>query len=121
MGGTSGVTLGTAVLYIGDSACPWGLGAAPAPFANGYWVTPTVLLHEVFHLLGAVDPNAPNADGVHVVLDHSGNSGGNDLMYAGTSGLDGTVLDHDRDDYYGHDNPNLIDTEDSPYLTREPW
>ncbi len=112
-----------AVLYIGDSACPWGLGSAPAPFANGYWVTPTVMLHEVFHLFGAVDPNAPNVaeDGVHVVLDDSGNVEGNDLMYAGGTGLDFTVLDHDRDDYYGHGNPNLIDVADSPYLTREPW
>ncbi len=112
-----------AVFYIGDSACPGGLGSAPVPYPRVYWAEPTTLLHEVFHVLGAVDPHAPNVaeDGVHVATDHSGNVEGNDLMYAWGGGLDLTALDHDRDDYYGHGNPDLIDVADSPYLTREPW
>ena len=49
-----------AVLYIGDSACPGGLGSASV-----YWGNPTVLLHEVFHLFRGDAPNVAEDGGIY--------------------------------------------------------
>ena len=68
-----------------------------------------VMAHELFHVMGAVDACAPNADGSHVDDDR------NDLMYAGADGLRDrmAVIDRNHDDYYGHDIPGCTDAEDS--------
>ena len=71
------------------------------------------MLHEIFHLLGAVPRGAPN----HVLDGHVGDDP-TDLMYAGPLGWYPQAIDVGRDDYYGHDHPNLLDLEDSPYLSR---
>ena len=59
--------------------------------------------HEVFHILGAVQPCAPHHDGTGHVHDSE-----DDLLTLGYE------VDVGRDDYYGHDIPGCWDTEDSP-------
>ncbi len=71
------------------------------------------MLHEIFHVLGAVPRGAPN----HVLEGHVGDDP-TDLMYAGSQPWRPQAIDIGRDDYYGHNNPNLLDLEDSPYLSR---
>ena len=71
------------------------------------------MLHEIFHTLGAVPRGAPN----HVLDGHVGDDP-TDLMYAGSLPWRPQDIDIGRDDYYGHNNPNLLDLEDSPYLSR---
>ena len=77
----------------------------------GYWEFS--MLHELFHLLGAVSTGAPN----HVLRGHVADDP-TDLMYAGSQPWKPQVIDVGRNDYYGHNNPNLLDLEDSPYLSR---
>ena len=82
-----------------------------SPTTMGYWEFS--MLHELFHVLGAVPTDAPN----HVLRGHVGDDP-TDLMYAGPQPWDPQVIDVGRDDYYGHNNLTLLDLEDSPYLSR---
>lgn len=71
-----------------------------------------IMLHEIFHVLGAVDDNAPDADGGH----HIGNDP-TDLM----GGSAGTVrLDPRRRNYWAHGRSDLNDVTRSPFLVAEP-
>lgn len=76
----------------------------------GYWEY--AMIHEFFHTLGAVDYNAPH----HTQSGHV-SDGANDLMYAGSAQWSFPAkLDIGRDDYFGHNNPNLVDIAKSPYI-----
>ncbi len=75
---------------------------------------PVVGVHELVHVLGAVDDAAPNScDDGHVCDVES------DLMAASLSGkeLETHVLDGGRDDYYGHSG-SWTDVQDSLFFER---
>ncbi len=103
-----------------------------------------IFLHEVFHLLGAVHPDAPHSDGTaHIErirfgidegsFDEDGHPLGKvgflskrrDLMQPKAD--PGFELDIGSDDYYFHPEktshwpPPHYDTVDSPYFTDGPW
>ena len=106
-----------------------------------------IFLHEVFHLLGAVHPAAPHADGTSHIerrgfdidegsFDEDGRRLGkadslpkrHDLMQPGGWGLFfESELDIGSDDYYFHPEktpvwpPPQYDTVDSPFFTDGPW
>ena len=66
------------------------------------------MVHEVFHVLGAVPECASNrAPLAHVSDDPS------DIMYARRNQGAGSVLDWGRDDYYGHGNSDCLDIAES--------
>ena len=71
------------------------------------------MIHEVFHLMGAVAPCAPNQGrGAHVV-DH-------DLDIMSNSSAphwEWTYIDYGNDDYYGHGRSDCVDISTSPYFT----
>ena len=73
-----------------------------------------VMVHELFHVFGAVPSCSPNyIDGSHVQDVE------NDLMYAGADrGPRGgvTFIDVGRDDYYGHGNSDCLDVSQSRFL-----
>ena len=73
-----------------------------------------VVIHELLHTLGFVAECAPNET-------FSGHITGpaNDLMYEGEEDTDvPRALDPGHDDYYGHDDADCLDLEDSRYLSR---
>lgn len=75
---------------------------------------PVVAVHELVHVLGAVDAAAPNScDDGHVCDAEL------DLMTASLTGeeLETHVLDGGRDDYYGHSGP-WTDVQDSLFFAR---
>jgi len=77
----------------------------------------TIMLHEVFHALGAVSPCAPNYLGQSSNLPKGHvNDDPNDLMYGGDELGVMIELDKDRDDYFGHGLANCTDLADSPFL-----
>ena len=101
-GGTFGLP-GVAVVYL-DSC-----GAS-----TGDAVRPIVAIHELLHVLGAVDDPAPNAcEGGHVC------DAADDLMTSSLSGgeLETRVLDAGRNDYYSHSG-RWRDVQDSFFLER---
>jgi hypothetical protein len=71
-----------------------------------------VLLHEIFHLFGAVSACAPNVDEGHA------SDGGSDLMSAfyNTTGPQFVLLDRNNDDYFQHDALGCPDLADSVFL-----
>jgi hypothetical protein len=75
---------------------------------------PVVGIHELVHVLGAVDDSAP-----HACLDGHVCDVENDLLTASLSGkeLETHVLDGGRDDYYGHSG-SWLDVQDSLFLER---
>ena len=80
----------------------------------GYWES--ALLHEIFHLLGAVPECAPHeGTSDHKYADGHVNEP-NDLMYHGDQTAMFAILDIDRDDYYGHGRLDCFDVAHSPYL-----
>ena len=84
-----------------------------SPTTMGYWEF--AMLHELFHLLGAVSTDAPN----HVLRGHVHvGDDPRDLMYAGSQPWQPQFIDIGRNDYYGHNNPSLLDLGDSPYLSQ---
>lgn len=101
-GGGSGLP-GVAVVYL-DSC-----GAR-----TGDALRPVVAVHELMHVLGAVDDPAPHGCQDGHVCDAR-----NDLMTASLSGeeLETQVLDAGRDDYYGHAG-SWLDVQDSFFLER---
>jgi hypothetical protein len=92
-------------------------GAPPCsgnPFAAagdkpGYWEFS--LVHEIFHVLGAVATCAPH----HTLEGHVSDSP-NDLMYAGDLPWTPSVLDLNNDDYFGHKNANCLDVARSVFV-----
>lgn len=77
-----------------------------------------VMVHELFHVFGAVASCAPNYEGTYHVDDVE-----NDLMYAGAhreprGGV--TYVDVGRDDYYGHGRPDCLDVSRSRFLEPAP-
>lgn len=79
----------------------------------------TIMLHKVFHALGAVSPCAPN-----YLSQSSGlrkghvNDDPNDLMYGGDELGVMIELDKDRNDYFGHGMAECPDVADSPFLQK---
>jgi len=75
---------------------------------------PVVAVHELVHVLGAVDDAAPNSCDDGHVCDLEA-----DLMISSLSGdeLETRVLDGGRDDYYGHPG-SWTDVRDSLFLER---
>ena len=77
-----------------------------------------VMVHELFHVFGAVASCAPNwIEGSHV------DDVENDLMFAGVdrSPRGGeTFIDVGRDDYYGHGRPDCNDVSRSRFLEPAP-
>ena len=75
---------------------------------------PIVAVHELVHVLGAVDDAAPNSCDDGHVCDLEA-----DLMISSLSGdeLETRVLDGGRDDYYGHPG-SWTDVRDSLFLER---
>ena len=73
-----------------------------------------VMVHELFHVFGAVASCAPNyIEGSHV------NDVENDLMFAGVDRQPRggeTFVDVGRDDYYGHGRPDCLDVSHSRFL-----
>ena len=104
---------------------------------------PLIFVHEVFHLLGAVHPDAPHSDGTsHIYAGFDTENEGyldedgrplrdsdlpfrTDLMQP--SGHHEAELDISSDDYYFHPEktpvwpPPEYDTADSPFFTADPW
>lgn len=79
-----------------------------------------VMLHEMFHLLGAAPSCAPNYD-VANDLQHTTNE--KELMYSGSDlsrPWDPQFLDQGNDDYFGHSNDGCLDIADSAFLIPEP-
>jgi VHL beta domain len=73
--------------------------------------TEFVMLHEIFHGLGAVPDCAPH----HTRAGHTSDST-KDLMYAGDLPGQVSVLDLGRDDYYGHGRKDCLDMARSAFL-----
>ena len=73
-----------------------------------------VMVHELFHVFGAVPSCAPNLGvSAHV------NDEPTDLMYAGSERAvrgEETVIDVGRNDYYGHGRPDCLDASGSRFL-----
>ena len=78
----------------------------------------SIMLHEIFHALGAVPSCAPNYSNKSSGLNtgHVGDDP-NDLMYSGDHVGIAVELDKDHQDYFGHAVAGCPDTADSPYLT----
>ena len=76
------------------------------------------MVHELFHVFGAVASCAPNYDGTRHVSDPE-----NDLMFRGVDreprGGE-TFIDVGRDDYYGHGRPDCNDVSRSRFLEPAP-
>ena len=127
---------GVALVFAGMS---FGEGVPPSPDCPRLSL---VFVHEVFHLLGAVHPDAPHSDGAHIYdgsdtenegyLDEDGRPVRDsdlplrtDLMQP--RGHEEAELDIGSDDYYFHPEktpvwpPPEYDTVDSPFFTAGPW
>ena len=108
---------GTAVnragaVYLGCSGAELGIDEETASTFE------VVMVHELFHVFGAVSSCAPNwIEGSHV------NDVENDLMFQGVDreprgGV--TLVDVGRDDYYGHGRPDCNDVSRSRFLEAAP-
>lgn len=70
------------------------------------------MIHEVFHLMGAVADCAPNQGRGRHVVDHD-----LDIMSNSTAPQwEWTYIDYGRDDYYGHGRSDCVDISTSPYF-----
>ena len=83
-------------------------------FGDPRWprIFEVTMIHEIFHLFGAVAHCAPNnGRGAHV-LDHE-----LDIMSnSGRPQWEWTYIDYGRDDYYGHGRSDCVDIALSPYF-----
>ena len=86
----------TAILFMGG--CP------------GSVFLQMTMLHEIFHILGAVSSCAPNTLGDGHVPEVE------DLMYAYDNNSGYYYLDYGNDDYWNHSNPFCPDVADSVFL-----
>ena len=134
-----GAAESVAIVFAGLSGLP-AEGVPPSPYCSRL---SSVFVHEVFHLLGAVHPDAPHSDGTgHIDGDFSTKNEGyldedgrplrdsdlpfrHDLM--NPLGHEEAELDIGSDDYYFHPEktpvwpPPEYDTVDSPFFTAGPW
>lgn len=94
---------------LNSMGCLPGIVAKVPDSSNTFGLT---MIHEVFHVLGAVDNRAPDADGGY----HIGNDP-TDLM-GGSAGI--VKLDPNRRNYWDHGVSNLVDVTDSPFLVVSP-
>ncbi len=96
-----------AVLAIGDASC-----GAPLSAHSGLDHWEFTLIHEVFHLLGAVPSNTPHAIGSdgHLLDNHH-----KDLMSDGSWDLP-PILDRGHDDYWNHNKPDYPDLSRSVFM-----
>ena len=130
---------GVAIVFTGPMRVIEG-SSPPLPDCSGL---PLIFAHEVFHLLGAVHPDAPHSDGTsHIKGDFSPENEGyldedgrplwdsdlplrHDLMMP--IGHHEAELDIGSDDYYFHPEktpvwpPPEYDTADSLFFTAGPW
>ena len=93
------------------------------PSSNSEWPSGAsyLIAHELTHLLGAVQPCAPNHN------EHSPshvNDSNRDLIYSGTEpgwnrDWQNLVLDFGNDDYYNHGRDDCYDIAHNPLLARE--
>ena len=79
----------------------------------GYWEF--ALIHEIFHVLGAVARCAP-----HFTLEGHVSDSPNDLMYAGDLVWEPSVLDISHDDYFDHNNAGCLDVAKSVFIQPTP-
>jgi hypothetical protein len=71
-----------------------------------------IMIHEIIHVVGGVDNEAPDADGgYHISGDPF------DLM-GGSAGV--VRLDPNRRNYWSHGNPSLVDVSLSPFFDDSP-
>ena len=84
---------------------------------HAFNVAEATMLHELFHVFGAVPQCAPNEGRYFHVVDEP-----NDLMYAGEGRVElrpeerGLAVDVGRNDYYGHGRPDCVDVSRSRFL-----
>ncbi len=136
--GAASPSSGVAIVFAGMSSrmLQNGERIPPSPHCTPLSL---VFLHEVFHLLGAVHPDAPHSDGSHVNIDDEGpwDEDGQPLRGSGLpwrwdlmqsyGGFHEAELDIGSDDYYFHPEktpvwpPPEYDTVDSPFFTAGPW
>lgn len=79
----------------------------------------TLLLHEMFHTIGAVDEHAPHAGGAHISRPDGTESESDiatDLLYSGSRGLNPSAVDVHHDDYFLLSNSELRDVAKSGFL-----
>ena len=128
---------GVALLFAGMSS--WE-GVPPSPYCSRL---SSAFVHEVFHLLGAVHPDAPHSDGTGHIYDGFDTESEGYLDEDGRPLRDSDLpfrtdlmqswnheeaeLDIGSDDYYFHPEktpdwpPPEYDTVDSPFFTAGPW
>lgn len=92
----------------GRAGCFAGLNATVPETDNSLGL---VVIHEVLHVLGAVDPSAPDENGSEHLTDPF------DLMGASLGPI---RLDPDRRNYWAHGREDLIDVTRSPFLDPSP-
>lgn len=104
--------------YPACNAAPWGEpDLVPRYIDYG-------MIHEVVHTLGAVDLIAPNEHASGHAFDERARSPETDLMYSAREGAsdppwgvaDGLLLDLNRDDYFEHGDPSMLDVSRSAFL-----
>jgi hypothetical protein len=95
----------------GAAACATNPLAASSVAPPGYFEF--VTLHEVLHVLGVVDSNAPN----HAFDGHVGHDP-SDLMYAGVQAWTPSRIDQQRTNYFNAAGlgGGLVNLAQSPYL-----
>ncbi len=95
-------------VYLGCSGAEFGIDEETVSTFE------VVMVHELFHVFGAVASCAPNyIEGSHV------NDVENDLMFQGVDRAPRggeTFIDVGRDDYYGHGRPDCLDVSRSRFL-----
>lgn len=96
------------VLAIGDPSC-----GKPIGFDSSVGEWELTLLHEVFHLLGAVSQDSPHYMEEGHLLDNTKK----DLMSFGEWDPPDLVLDRGFDDYWGHGSANFVDVSMSVFMT----
>lgn len=96
-----------ALLAIGDPRC-----GPPLEVSTGVDHWELTLIHEVFHLLGAVAPSSPHADSSGHLLDNTMK----DLMTSGSWDPPDLLVDRSQDDYWGHGSSDFVDISLSVFL-----
>lgn len=104
----------TGAVYVHPEGCS---NSRPGMDENEASTYEAVMVHELFHVFGAVPTCSPNnGAGAHVVDDTM------DVMYQGVErgARSDAVIDTARDDYFGHGRPDCLDITGSIYWERVP-
>lgn len=99
-------------VYVHPEGCS---NSTPGMDENEASTYEAVMVHELFHVFGAVPSCSPNnGAGAHVVDDPV------DVMYAGVErgARADAVIDVARDDYFGHGRADCLDIAENPYWER---